>query len=82
MTKNSLRFAVPFRVGMGGKNQGVFIMSKVPSGLTVIYFDNKDKNIYAELPPDKEQAKRLSRLVYREAMTAISTVKTTDKPQD
>jgi len=43
-------------------------MNKIPSGLTVI--------------PDKEQAKKLSRLVYREAMTAISTEKTADKPQD
>ncbi len=57
-------------------------MNKIPSGLTVIYFDDKDKNIYAKLPPDKEQAKKLSRLVYREAMTAISTEKTADKPQD
>ena len=57
-------------------------MNKIPSGLTVIYFDDKDKNIYAELPPDKEQVKKLSRLVYREAMTAISTEKTADKPQD
>ena len=67
---------------MGGKNQGAFIMNKIPSGITVIYFDDKEKNIYAELPPDDEQAKRLSKLVYREAMTAISTEKTTDKPQD
>jgi len=57
-------------------------MNKIPSGLTVIYFDDKDKNIYAELSPDNEQAKRLSKLVYREAMTTISTEKTTDKPQD
>ena len=65
-----------------GQNQGIFIMKKIPNGLTVIYFNDKDKNIYAELPPDKEQAKRLSKLVYREAMTAISTKTTTDKPQD
>ncbi len=65
-----------------GENQGIFIMSKIPNGLTVIYFDDKDKNIYTELPPDKEQAKKLSRLVYREAMTVISTEKTTVKPQD
>ena len=31
-------------------------MSKIPNGLTVIYFDDKDKNIYAELPPGKEQS--------------------------
>lgn len=48
----------------------------------MIYFDDKNKNIYAELPPDKEQAKKLSRLVYREAMTDISTENKTDKPQD
>ncbi len=57
-------------------------MDNIPFGLIVIYFNDKDKNIYAELPPDKEQAKKLSRLVYREAMTTISTDKTTDKPQD
>lgn len=57
-------------------------MSKIPNGLTIIYFDDINKNIYAELPPDKEQAKRLSKLVYREAMAAISTENKTDKPQD
>ncbi len=57
-------------------------MNKIPSGLTVIYFDDKDKNIYAKLPPDNEQAKKLSKLVYREAMTAISTENKADKPQD
>ena len=57
-------------------------MSKIPNGLTVIYFNDKDKNIYADLPPDNEQAKKLSKLVYREAMTAISTEHKPDKPQD
>jgi len=57
-------------------------MNNIPNALTVIYFDDKDKNIYAELPPDNEQAKRLSKLVYREAMTAISTENKADKPQD
>lgn len=57
-------------------------MNNIPNGLTVIYFDDKDKNIYAKLPPDNEQAKKLSKLVYREAMTAISTEKTADKPQN
>lgn len=32
-------------------------MNKIPSGLTAIYFDGKGHNIYAELPPDREQAK-------------------------
>lgn len=81
MTIYSLCLVVPFGWVWVG-NQGAFFMNKIPSGLTVIYFNDKDKNIYAELPPDKEQAKKLSRLVYREAMTAISTEKTTDKPQD
>ena len=40
-------------------------MSKIPNALTVIYFDDKDKNIYAELPPDIEQAKRLSKRIYK-----------------
>ena len=57
-------------------------MNKIPNGLTVIYFNEKDKNIYAELPPDKEQAKKLSMLVYREAMTAICSENKPDKPQD
>ena len=57
-------------------------MSNIPNGLTVIYFNDKDKNIYAELPPDSEQAQKLSKLVYREAMTAISAENKPDKPQD
>ena len=60
------------------KVQPVTSESENWSGLTVIYFDDKDKNIYAELPPDKEQAKKLSRLVYREAnkiMTAALSMR-------
>ncbi len=55
-------------------------MNKIPSGLTVIYFDDKDKNIYAELPPDNEQAKRLSKRIYKDAMTALTADKEIDKP--
>ncbi len=55
-------------------------MSKIPSGLTVIYFNDKEKNIYAELPPDNEQAKRLSKRIYKSAMTAISADKKTEEP--
>lgn len=29
----------------------------MPLGITIIYFNDQSKNIYAELPPDKEQAK-------------------------
>lgn len=32
-------------------------MSKIPNGLTVIYFDDKDKNIYAELRSIKSKPK-------------------------
>ncbi len=44
----------------------------MPLGISVIYFNDKSKNIYAKLPPDKEQAKRLSKRIYKYAMTAIS----------
>lgn len=53
-------------------------MSKIPSGLTIVYFNDKEKNIYAELPPDNEQVKRLSKRIYKSAMTAISADKETD----
>ena len=53
---------------------------KISQGISVIYFDDKDKNIYAELPPDSEQAKRLSKRIYKSAMTAISADKKTDEP--
>lgn len=55
-------------------------MSKIPSGLTIIYFNDKKKNIYAKLPPDNEQAKRLSKRIYKSAMTALSADKKTDEP--
>ena len=41
--------------------------------MTVIYFNEPHKNIYADLPPCKEQAKRLSRRIFRNAMTALAT---------
>lgn len=43
----------------------------LPLGISVIYFNDESKNIYADLPPDKEQAKRLSKRIYKVAMTAI-----------
>lgn len=55
-------------------------MNKIPNGLTIIYFNDKEKNIYAEMPPDREQAKRLSKRIYKNAMTAISADKKTDEP--
>lgn len=33
----------------------------MPLGITVIYFNDKSNNIYAELPPDREKAKRQSK---------------------
>ncbi len=45
----------------------------MPLGISIIYFNNDSKNIYAELPSDKEQAKRLSKRIYKDAMTALAT---------
>ena len=53
---------------------------KIPQGISVIYLDDKSKNIYAELPPDKEQAKRLSKRIYKNAMTALTADNGIDKP--
>ena len=46
---------------------------KIPLGISVIYFNDQSKNIYTELPPDKEQAKRLSKRIYKHAMTALAS---------
>lgn len=43
----------------------------LPLGISVIYFNDESKNIYAKLPPDREQAKRLSKRIYKDAMTAV-----------
>ena len=32
----------------------------LPLGISVIYFNDESRNIYAELPPDKEQAEQAS----------------------
>ena len=45
----------------------------MPLGITIIYFNDQSKNIYAKLPPDKEQAKRLSKRIYKTAMTALAS---------
>ncbi len=44
-------------------------------GISVIYFNDESKNIYADLPPNKEQAKRLSKRIYKDAMTAVAASK-------
>ncbi len=46
---------------------------QIPLGISVIYFNDQSKNIYAKLPPDKEQAKRLSKRIYKDAMTALAS---------
>lgn len=33
----------------------------IPLGITIIYFNDQSKNIYAKLPPDREKAKRQSK---------------------
>lgn len=45
---------------------------KIPLGISVICFDDKSKNIYAELPPYKVQAKELSKRIYKTAMIALA----------
>ena len=45
----------------------------MPLGITIINFNDQSKNIYAKLPPDKEQAKRLSKRIYKDAMTALAS---------
>ena len=47
----------------------------LPLGISVIYFSDESKNIYADLPPNKEQAKRLSKRIYKDAMTAVAASK-------
>ena len=46
-------------------------MQKFFNGLSIIYFSHKHKSIYAKLPFDKEQVKRLSKRIYKDAMTAV-----------
>ena len=41
-------------------------------GISIIYFNDKSKNIYAKLPPDREQAKELARRIYKDAMKDIA----------
>lgn len=48
----------------------------MPHGISVIYFYDENKNIYADLPANKEQAKRLSKRIYKDAMTAVAASKT------
>ncbi|MCI9562158.1 MAG: hypothetical protein HFK03_06740 [Clostridia bacterium] len=46
---------------------------QIPLVITIIYFNDQSKNIYAKLPPDKEQAKRRSKRIYKDTMTALAT---------
>ena len=46
--------------------------NNIPLGISIIYFNDKSKNIYAKLPPDREQAKKLSKRIYKNAMTALA----------
>lgn len=51
----------------------------LPLGISVIYFNDESRNIYADLPPNKEQVKRLSKRIYKDAMTAVSAEQTSGK---
>ena len=49
------------------------MQNNMPLGITVIYFNDQSKNIYAKLPPDKGQAKRLSKRIYKDTMTVLAS---------
>ena len=53
------------------------MQNNMPLGITVIYFNDQSKNIYANIivKIDKKvkQAKRLSKRIYKDAMTAIAS---------
>jgi len=53
----------------------------IPKGISVINFEDESKTIHADLPPDKAQAKRPSRRIYKDAMTDISTEKKDEDTQ-
>lgn len=46
--------------------------------VSIIYFSHKHKSIYAKLPFDKEQVKRLSKRI-KDAMTAVCTEQASGK---
>ena len=56
------------------------MQNNIPQGISVIYFNDKSKNIYAKLPPDREQAKRLSKRIYKNAMTALAIERASREP--
>lgn len=56
------------------------MQNNMPLGISVIYFNDKSKSIYAKVPLDKEQAKRLSKRIYKNAMTAISEGQASSEP--
>lgn len=51
------------------------MQNNMSHGISDIYFNNNSKNIYAKLPLDKEQAKKLSMRVYKDVMTSLSALK-------
>ena len=55
--------------------------NNIPKGISVTYFNDESKNIHAEAPIDKEQAKRLSKRIYKDAMTELSTNGKDNKPE-
>lgn len=52
----------------------------IPLGISIIYFNDKSKNIYAKVPLDKDKAKQLSKRVYKNAMTAICEERGSSEP--
>ena len=56
------------------------MQNTIPLGISVIYFNDKSKNIYAKLTPDKDKAKQLSKRIYKNAMTAICGERGSSEP--
>ncbi|MCL2540121.1 MAG: hypothetical protein FWE53_01650 [Firmicutes bacterium] len=54
------------------KEQEMKNTNTMPHGISVIYFNEPHRNIYAKPPPDREQAKRLAKRIYKDAMTAVA----------
>ena len=45
---------------------------KIPDGISIVYFNEPEKTIHANLPPDKDQEKKVAKRIFRHAMTDLS----------
>ena len=49
-------------------------------GLSVIYFDDRNRNIYTKISTDIKQAKKLSMHIYKDAMLALYNLQVIKRP--